>query len=95
MANERSEKQQVKDYEKLRQGFLEAFSFAAHNEISPPVAAFCALELVVDMLKRTSPDKQTYLDLMAYLWEVLVNVEAKGFKFSFQPNKKQGETTNA
>ena len=46
MANERSEKQQVKDYEKLRQGFLEAFSFAAHNEISPPVAAFCALELV-------------------------------------------------
>jgi hypothetical protein len=95
MANERSEEQQEKDYEKLRQGFIDTFSFAAHNEISPPLAAFCALELVVDMLRHTSPDKQTYKDLMVQLWEDLVDVEAKGCKCSFQPNKKQGEITNA
>lgn len=95
MTNERSEEQQGKDYEKLRQEFLDAFRFAADNEISPPLAAFCVLELVVDMLRRTSPDKQTYKDLMAQLWEDLVDVEAKGCKCSFQPNKKQGEMTNA
>jgi hypothetical protein len=75
MTNERSEEQQGKDYEKLRQEFLSAFSFAAHNEISPPLAAFCVLELVVDMLKSTSPNKQAYKHLMVQLWKDLVDVK--------------------
>ena len=63
-------------YNELRQQFLNAFAFADRNEISPPIAAFCALDLMVSMLKETAPNELVYEQAMRQLWEDLVDISA-------------------
>ena len=61
-------------YNELRQQFLNAFEFAARNEVAPPIAAFCALELIVCMLKETAPNELVYQRAIRGLWDELCEI---------------------